>query len=133
MRNYVKANDAVLKNVKIQIKDCKSIMANVTSLLTRLCTKFDDLGNSKTQASIQVLYKQSIPNPEIEAKAILQPRSGVLYDGPPIPPLMVEKESELTKDTELPSTEYIQPPLLVQEQTKQRPIEELSFVANKAI
>ncbi|GKF08569.1 hypothetical protein Tco_0042793, partial [Tanacetum coccineum] len=54
------------------------------------------------------------------------------YDGPPILLLVVEKESEVTKDTELPSTEDIQPPL-VQEQTKDKePIEEPSFVANKA-
>ncbi|GJQ92293.1 hypothetical protein Tco_0003432 [Tanacetum coccineum] len=39
-------------------------------------------------------------------------RSGVSYDGPPIPPPVVEKESEVTKDTELPSTEDIQPPPL---------------------
>ncbi|GJY63407.1 reverse transcriptase domain-containing protein [Tanacetum coccineum] len=67
-----------------------------------------------------------------EAKAITT-RSGVSYDGPPIPPPVVEKESEVTKDTELPSTEDIQPPPLVQEQTKDKePIEEPSFVANKA-
>ncbi|GJR50507.1 hypothetical protein Tco_1401028 [Tanacetum coccineum] len=45
----------------------------------------------------------------------------------------VKEESEVTKDTELPSTEDIQPPPLVQEQTKDKdPIEEPSFVANKA-
>ncbi|GJT32970.1 hypothetical protein Tco_0923389 [Tanacetum coccineum] len=54
--------------------------------------------------------------------------SGVSYDGPPIPPPVVEKESEVTKDTELPSTEDIQPPPLVQEQTKDKePIEEPSL------
>ncbi|GKG41792.1 hypothetical protein Tco_0473543, partial [Tanacetum coccineum] len=42
-------------------------------------------------------------------------RSGVSYDGPPIPPPVVEKESEVTKGTELPSTEDIQPPPLVHE------------------
>ncbi|GKB32283.1 hypothetical protein Tco_0871684 [Tanacetum coccineum] len=73
----------------------------------------------------------TIPNPRNEAKAITT-RSGVSYDGPPIPPPVVEKESEVTKDTELPSTEDIQPPL-VHEQTKDKePIEEPSFVANKA-
>ncbi|GKA53043.1 hypothetical protein Tco_0746358 [Tanacetum coccineum] len=41
-----------------------------------------------------------------------------------------KKESEVTKDTELPSTEDIQPPPLVQEQPKDKePIEEPSFVA----
>ncbi|GJR68183.1 reverse transcriptase domain-containing protein, partial [Tanacetum coccineum] len=43
------------------------------------------------------------------------------------------KVSEVTKDTELPSTEDIQPPPLIHEQTKDKePIEEPSFVANKA-
>ncbi|GKA61911.1 reverse transcriptase domain-containing protein [Tanacetum coccineum] len=46
---------------------------------------------------------------------------------------VVEKESEVTKDTELPSTKDIQPPPLIHEQTKDKePIEEPSFVANKA-
>ncbi|GJS84210.1 hypothetical protein Tco_0750751 [Tanacetum coccineum] len=55
------------------------------------------------------LPSNTIPNPRNEAKAITT-RSGVTYDGPPIPPPVVEKESEATKDTELPSTEDIQPP-----------------------
>ncbi|GJU89183.1 hypothetical protein Tco_1301606 [Tanacetum coccineum] len=55
------------------------------------------------------------------------------YDGPPFQPASGEKESEATKDTELPSTKDIQPPPLVQEQTKDKePIEEPSFIANKA-
>nr|GEW02274.1 hypothetical protein [Tanacetum cinerariifolium] len=44
-----------------------------------------------------------------EAKAITT-RSGISYDGPLIPPPGVEKESKATKDTELLSTENIQPP-----------------------
>ncbi|GKF96249.1 hypothetical protein Tco_0288984 [Tanacetum coccineum] len=105
-------------------------MANVTSLLTSLCTKFDDLGN--TNQSSSSLPSNTIPNPRNEAKAITT-RSGVSYDGPPIPPPVVEKESEVTKDTELPSTEDIQPPPFIQEQTKDKePIEEPSFVANGA-
>ncbi|GKB68094.1 reverse transcriptase domain-containing protein, partial [Tanacetum coccineum] len=46
-------------------------------------------------------------------------RSGASYDGPPIPPPVMEKESEVTKDTELPSTEDIQPPL-VQDQNQDK-------------
>ncbi|GKA16669.1 reverse transcriptase domain-containing protein [Tanacetum coccineum] len=43
-----------------------------------------------------------------EAKAITT-RSGVSYDGPPIPPPVVEKESEVTKDTvAVPSSNDIQ-------------------------
>ncbi|GJV86767.1 hypothetical protein Tco_1530705, partial [Tanacetum coccineum] len=128
--SYVKANDAVLKNVQNQNQGLQNQMANVTSLLTSLCTKFDDLGNTNQTSSS--LPSNTIPNPRNEAKAITT-RSGVSYDGPPIPPPVVEKESEVTKDTELPSTEDIQPPPFVHEQTKDKePIEEPSFVANKA-
>ncbi|GJS16704.1 hypothetical protein Tco_0411176 [Tanacetum coccineum] len=130
--SYVKANDAVLKNVQNQNQGLQNQMANVTSLLTSLCTKFDDLGNSNQASNSSSLPSNTIPNPRNEAKAITT-RSGVSYDGPPNQPPVVEKESEVTKDTELPSTEDIQPPPLVHEQTKDKePIEEPSFVANKA-
>ncbi|GKC95287.1 hypothetical protein Tco_1160729, partial [Tanacetum coccineum] len=91
-------------------------MANVTSLLTSLCNKFDDLSNTNQASSS--LPSNIIPNPRNEAKAITT-RSGALYDGPLIPPQVVEKEPEVTKDTELPSTKDIQPQL-VQEQTKDK-------------
>ncbi|GJV37699.1 reverse transcriptase domain-containing protein [Tanacetum coccineum] len=130
--SYVKANDAILKNVHNQNQGLQNQMANVTSLLTSLCTKFDELGNSNQPSSSSSLPSNTIPNPRNEAKAITT-RSGVSYDGPPIPPPVVEKESEVTKDTELPSTEDIQPPPFVHEQTKDKePIKEPSFVANKA-
>ncbi|GJR86471.1 reverse transcriptase domain-containing protein [Tanacetum coccineum] len=96
--SYVKANDAILKNVQNQNQGLQNQMANVTSLLTSLCTKFDDLGNTNQTSSS--LPSNTIPNPRNEAKAITT-RSGVSYDGPPIPPPVVEKESEVTKDTEL--------------------------------
>ncbi|GJW91488.1 reverse transcriptase domain-containing protein [Tanacetum coccineum] len=124
--SYVKANDAVLKNVQNQNQGLQNQMANVTSLLTSLCTKFDDLGNSNQASNSSSLPSNTIPNPRNEAKAITT-RSGVSYDGPPIPPPVVEKESEVTKDTELPSTEDIQPPPFVHEQTKDKePIKEPS-------
>ncbi|GJU25104.1 hypothetical protein Tco_1163725 [Tanacetum coccineum] len=127
--SYVKANDAILKNVQNQNQGLQNQMANVTSLLTSLCTKFDDLGNTNQPSSSSSLPSNTIPNPRNEAKAITT-RSGVSYDGPPIPPPVVEKESEVTKDTELPSTEDIQPPL-VQEQTKDKEPIETFFRANK--
>ncbi|GJV76052.1 reverse transcriptase domain-containing protein [Tanacetum coccineum] len=65
-------------------------------------------------------------------KFLGQDASRRFSDGPPIPPPVVEKESEVTKDTELPSTEDIHPPPLDHEQTKdEKPIKEPSFVANK--
>ncbi|GJR91625.1 reverse transcriptase domain-containing protein [Tanacetum coccineum] len=124
--SYVKANDAILKNVQNQNQGLQNQMTNVTSLLTSLCSKFDDLGNTNQASSSSSLPSNTIPNPRNEAKAITT-RSGVSYDGPLIPPPVVEKEPEVTKDTELPSTEDIQPPL-VQEQTKDKePIEEPSL------
>nr|GEW28943.1 reverse transcriptase domain-containing protein [Tanacetum cinerariifolium] len=55
------------------------------------------------------LPSNTIPNPRNEGKAITT-RSDVSYNGPPIPPPVVEKESKATKDTKLPSTKDIQPP-----------------------
>nr|GFA54899.1 reverse transcriptase domain-containing protein [Tanacetum cinerariifolium] len=68
-----------------------------------------NLHNNKASSSSS-LPSNTIPNPRNEAKAITT-RSGISYDGPPILPPVVEKKIEATKDTELPSTEDIQPPL----------------------
>nr|GEU99612.1 reverse transcriptase domain-containing protein [Tanacetum cinerariifolium] len=67
-----------------------------------------NLYNNKASSS-SFLPSNTIPNPRNNAKAITT-RSGVSYNGPPIPPPVVEKEPEATKDTKLPSTEDIQPP-----------------------
>nr|GEX10958.1 reverse transcriptase domain-containing protein [Tanacetum cinerariifolium] len=68
-----------------------------------------NLYNNKASSSSSLL-RNTIPNLRNEAKAITT-RSGISYDGPPIPTPVMEKEPEVTKDTELPSTKYIQPPL----------------------
>nr|GEY47176.1 hypothetical protein [Tanacetum cinerariifolium] len=59
------------------------------------------------------LLSNTIPNPKGEAKAITT-KSGMSYKEPPIPPPGVEQQepTEVTKDTELPSTEDIQPPTI---------------------
>nr|GFC28689.1 reverse transcriptase domain-containing protein [Tanacetum cinerariifolium] len=67
-----------------------------------------NLHNNKASSSSS-LPSNTITNPRNEAKVITT-RSGISYDGPPIPPSVVEKEPEATKDTELLSTENIQPP-----------------------
>nr|GFC19417.1 reverse transcriptase domain-containing protein [Tanacetum cinerariifolium] len=67
-----------------------------------------NLNNNKA-SSLSSLPSNTIPNPRNEAKAITT-RSGISYHGPPILPLVIEKKPEATKDTELPSTENIQPP-----------------------
>ncbi|GJR96066.1 hypothetical protein Tco_0268240 [Tanacetum coccineum] len=109
-------------------------MANVTSLLTSLCTKFDDLGNSNQASNSSSLPSNTIPNPRNEAKAITT-RSGLFfYVGPPNQPPRVEKEKrggQRIWSYKASERHHLIP--LVHEQTKDKePIEEPSFVANKA-
>nr|GEY81976.1 reverse transcriptase domain-containing protein [Tanacetum cinerariifolium] len=60
----------------------------------------------------------------------LQLKSGMSYKEPPIPPPGVEEQepTEETTDTELPSTEDIQPPSVQVQVQKDKPIEEPSVV-----
>nr|GFB58546.1 reverse transcriptase domain-containing protein [Tanacetum cinerariifolium] len=69
-----------------------------------------NLYNNKSSSSSS-LMSNTIPNPKGEAKAITT-RSGISYKKPPIPPPGVDEQepTEETTDTELPSTEDIQPP-----------------------
>ncbi|GKB37436.1 hypothetical protein Tco_0882378 [Tanacetum coccineum] len=63
------------------------------------------------------LARNTVANPRGDLKTITT-RSGISYDGPPIPhplsplPKVVEREPEVTKDTVLPSTKNIQPPIV---------------------
>nr|GFC18085.1 hypothetical protein [Tanacetum cinerariifolium] len=82
-------------------------------------------------SSSSSLSSNTIPNAKGEAKTITT-RSGMSYKELPIPPPGVEEQepTEVTKDTELPSTENIQPPSIqVQEE---EPIEKPSIVIPKA-
>nr|GEX08341.1 hypothetical protein [Tanacetum cinerariifolium] len=87
-----------------------------------------NLNNNKA-SRLSSLPSNTIPNPRNEAKAITT-RSGISYDGPPIPPPVVEKEPEAIKDIELPSTENIQPPSLQVHEKDKEPIDE-PFVVPK--
>nr|GEZ87455.1 hypothetical protein [Tanacetum cinerariifolium] len=93
-----------------------------------------NLYNNKPSSSSS-LPSNTIPNPKGKAKAITT-KSGMTYKEPPIPPPGVEEQEpiEETTDTELPSTEDIQPPLVqVQVQVQEdKPIEEPSVVILKA-
>ncbi|GJY74268.1 reverse transcriptase domain-containing protein [Tanacetum coccineum] len=140
--SYAKANDANMNNLQMKLDNFQRNQNDFQRVYSDSQKKQDDFQkmmlsfmqsyHTNQPSSSSSLPSNTIPNPRNEAKAITT-RSGVSYDGPPIPPPVVEKESEVTKDTELPSTEDIQPPPLVQEQTKDKePIEEPSFVANKA-
>nr|GFB92494.1 reverse transcriptase domain-containing protein [Tanacetum cinerariifolium] len=91
-----------------------------------------NLYNNKPSSSSS-LPSNTIPNPKGEAKVITT-RSGMTYKEPPISPSGVEQQepTEKTTDTELPSTEGIQPPLVQVEVQKDKPVEEPSVIIPKA-
>ncbi|GJR31396.1 hypothetical protein Tco_1107628 [Tanacetum coccineum] len=99
--SYVNANDAVMQNMQNQ-------MTNITDLLTKIVNS-----NQASTSSSGSLPSNTVANPKGELKAITT-RSGVSYDGPQIPPPVVEVETEVTKDTVLPNggTKDVQPPIV---------------------
>ncbi|GJX19938.1 reverse transcriptase domain-containing protein [Tanacetum coccineum] len=70
--------------------------------------------NTASSSGSGSLPSNTVANPRGDLKAIAT-RSGISYNGPPIPPpfsplpKVVEREPEVTKDTVQPSTENIQP------------------------
>nr|GEU57115.1 reverse transcriptase domain-containing protein [Tanacetum cinerariifolium] len=131
---YTNANDANMNNMQIKFDNFQK---NQQDFQKKFEQKQDDFQNQmmnfmqnlyNKQSSLSSLPSNTIPNPRGEAKAITT-RSGISYDGPPIPPSGVEKEPEVTKDTELPSSKDIQPPSV---QVQEEPIKKPSVVIPKA-
>ncbi|GJV42205.1 reverse transcriptase domain-containing protein [Tanacetum coccineum] len=136
---YTKANDANMNNLQMKLDNFQRNQNDFQRSYNDSQKKQDDLQNmmlsfmqnyhNNNASSSGSLPSNTIPNPRNEAKAITT-RSGVSYDGPMIPPPVVEKEPKVTKDTVLPSTKEIQPPL-VQEQNKDKEPIDGPFVAKK--
>ncbi|GKD97000.1 reverse transcriptase domain-containing protein, partial [Tanacetum coccineum] len=74
------ANDAVMQNMQNQ-------MSNITDLLTKIVNS-----NQASTSNSGTLPSNTVANPKGELKAITT-RSGVSYDGPQIPPPVVEVET----------------------------------------
>ncbi|GJV50930.1 reverse transcriptase domain-containing protein [Tanacetum coccineum] len=116
-QNYVKANDAVMRNMQNQNQNLQNQMTNLTNMLTKFVNS-----NTASTSGLGTLPSNTITNPKEDLKGITT-RSGVAYQGPTIPttssspPKVVERETEVTKDTVPPtnngSTEDVQP-LVVQ-------------------
>ncbi|GJY67972.1 reverse transcriptase domain-containing protein, partial [Tanacetum coccineum] len=109
--NYVKANDAVLKNVQNQGQNLQNQMANVTSLLTSLCENFK---NSASTSSPGTLPSQTVTNPRQQINAITT-RSGKTLEGPStplIPTPIVSNPSKEPEQNPETSTEKVQNPNL---------------------
>ncbi|GJS53337.1 reverse transcriptase domain-containing protein [Tanacetum coccineum] len=109
--NYVKANDAVLKNVQNQGQNLQNQMANVTSLLTSLC---DNFKNSASTSNSGTLPSQTVTNPRQQINAITT-RSGKTLEGPSTPlvptPVISIPQKEPVQNPET-STEKVQNPNL---------------------
>ncbi|GJX46868.1 hypothetical protein Tco_0272058 [Tanacetum coccineum] len=109
--NYVKANDAVLRNMQNQCQGLQNQIANLTDMLSKFVN-----ANTDSSSSTGTLPSNTVTNPKEDLKGITT-RSGVAYKGPTIPttssPKVVERETEVTKDTMPPanngSIEDVQP------------------------
>ncbi|GJR36141.1 reverse transcriptase domain-containing protein [Tanacetum coccineum] len=111
--NYVKANDAVLRNMQNQGQGLQNQIANLTDMLSKFVN-----ANTASSSGTRTLPSNTVTNPKEDLKGITT-RSGVAYKGPTIPitsPKVVERETEVTKDTMPPtnngSTEDVQPPVV---------------------
>ncbi|GJR54439.1 reverse transcriptase domain-containing protein [Tanacetum coccineum] len=114
--SYVKANDAVMRNIQDQNQNLQNQMTNLTDMLS----KFVNSNTASTSGS-GTLPSNTITNPKVDLKGITT-RSGVAYQGPTIPtitsspPKVVERETEVTKDTVPPtnngSTKDVQHPVV---------------------
>ncbi|GKA27121.1 hypothetical protein Tco_0713289, partial [Tanacetum coccineum] len=119
--NYMKANDAILKNMQTNM----TTLTNSTNDLKNMLGQFMKMNTASTSVS-GTLPSNTITNPREDLKGITT-RRGVAYKGPTIPttssspPKVVERETEVTKDTVPPTnnggTEDVQS-LVVQVETQ---------------
>nr|GEW92165.1 hypothetical protein [Tanacetum cinerariifolium] len=117
---YTNANDANMNNLHLKFDNFqknqqdsqKKFKQKQDDFQNQMMNFMQNLYNNKPSSSSS-LPSNTIPNPKGEAKEITT-RSGMTYKEPPIPPLGVEQQEpiEETTDTELPSTEDIQPPTI---------------------
>ncbi|GJU05453.1 reverse transcriptase domain-containing protein [Tanacetum coccineum] len=127
--SYAKANDANMNNLQMKLDNFQRVYNDSQKKqddFQKMMLSFMQNYHTNQASSSSSLPSNTIPNPRNEAKAITT-RSGASYDGPPIPPPVVEKEPEVTKDTELPSTEDIQPQVVQDLGKDKEPIKEPSL------
>ncbi|GJX14007.1 reverse transcriptase domain-containing protein [Tanacetum coccineum] len=123
-KNYVKANDAILRNMQNQGQCLQNQMTNLTKMLSKFLNS-----NTASTLSSGSLPSNTVTNPKEDLKGITT-QSGVVYQGPTIPtissPKVVEHKTKVTKDTIFPTnneiTEDVQPPVVPVE--NQNPVSE---------
>ncbi|GJZ17510.1 reverse transcriptase domain-containing protein [Tanacetum coccineum] len=114
--NYMKANDAILKNMQTSMTS----LTNSNLELKNMFGQFMKMNIASSSGS-GTLPSNTITNPKEDLKGITT-RSGVAYQGPTIPttssssPKVVERETKVTMDTVPPtnngSTKDVQPPIV---------------------
>nr|GEX47238.1 reverse transcriptase domain-containing protein [Tanacetum cinerariifolium]GEX47241.1 reverse transcriptase domain-containing protein [Tanacetum cinerariifolium] len=110
LQEPIKENDAILKNMKTN-------MTSLTNLNLELKNMFGQFMKMNTALSfgLGTLQGNRITNPKEQLKGITT-RSGTAYQGPTIPttssslPLIVERETEATKDTPVVAPVSVQKP-----------------------
>nr|GFB86736.1 hypothetical protein [Tanacetum cinerariifolium] len=114
---YTTTNDANMNNLQLKFDNFQK---NQQDFKKKFEQKQDDFQNQLTH------FMQNFYNNK--------PSSSISYKGPPIPPSGVDQQepTEVTKDTELPSTKDIQPPLVQVQVPEEEPIEKPSIVIPKA-
>nr|GEZ63627.1 hypothetical protein [Tanacetum cinerariifolium] len=135
---YTNANDANMNNLQLKFDNFqknqqdfqKKFEQKQDDFQNQMMNFMQNLYNNKPLSSSS-LPSNTIPNPKGEAKEITT-RSVMSYKEPPNPPPGVEEQepTEVTKDTELPSTEDIQPPSVQVQENE--PIEKPFVVISKA-
>ncbi|GJZ87914.1 hypothetical protein Tco_0659696 [Tanacetum coccineum] len=121
--NYVKANDAILRNMQNQGQGLQNQMTNLTEMLSKFVNS-----NTASSSNSGSLPSNTVTNPKEDLKGITT-RSGIAYQGPTIPtssPRVAERRTEVTKDTVFPTnngiTKDVQPPVVPVE--NQNPVSE---------
>nr|GEZ78641.1 reverse transcriptase domain-containing protein [Tanacetum cinerariifolium] len=92
--SYVKANDAVLRNMPNQCQNLQIQMANLTNMLSKFVSS-----NTASSSRSGTLHSNTITNPKEDLKGITT-RSDVAYQGPTIltPSKVVKQRTEVIKD-----------------------------------
>nr|GEX25853.1 hypothetical protein [Tanacetum cinerariifolium]GEX27314.1 hypothetical protein [Tanacetum cinerariifolium] len=110
--SYVKANDAILRNMQNQGQYLQIQMANLTDMLSKFMSS-----NTASSSGSGTLPSNTITNPKEDLKGITT-RRGVAYQGLTIPTLstVVKQGTEVTKDqVQTPSSQStapVQPPVI---------------------
>ncbi|GKA35539.1 reverse transcriptase domain-containing protein [Tanacetum coccineum] len=121
LSNYKKIIDTNIKAMQNQINNVKNelrnemqtsiqtSMSNQTNKLKNMMASFFQM-NTASSSGTGSLPSNTVANPRGHLKAITI-RSGISYNGPPIPPLLkvVEREPEVTKDTVQPNRSTTSP------------------------